>query len=93
MGAADIIDRYFLEARSRLLDVAAFLDRVDRAPDAEQGRSDYRYRALLRVIGLMHSEPGDRTIACHYALSDPTEEPLASAAGLKGAAGAWRGSE
>jgi hypothetical protein len=30
-GVLDTIDRYFLENRHRLLDIDAFLDRVDRA--------------------------------------------------------------
>ena len=90
LSGVEVVDRWFLENRARLLEVAAFLDRVDRADDAEAGRRDYRYRALLRVIGILAAGRAGRTVACHEALSDPSDEPIASAAGLGGATGAWK---
>ena len=33
--AAQVLDAYFLETRARLLEIAANLDRVDRAADAQ----------------------------------------------------------
>ena len=35
MNQKEIIDRYFLEHRAKVLDVAAFLDRIDRCSDEE----------------------------------------------------------
>jgi hypothetical protein len=32
MKREQVIDLYFMEARAKLIDLAAFLDRVDRAP-------------------------------------------------------------
>ena len=38
----NILDLYFLGARARLIDIAAFMDRVDRA----DGKADFRYDAF-----------------------------------------------
>lgn len=90
MRAIDILDLYFIENRSRLLDIAAFLDRIDRHEGAEEAKADYRYRAFERIIELLGQSGGGRTKAIQVALSDPTTEPLDSAVGLK-AWGAWKG--
>lgn len=90
MRAIDILDLYFIENRSRLLDIASFLDRIDRHEGAEEAKADYRYRAFERIIELLSQPGGGRTKAIQVALSDPTTEPLDSAVGLK-AWGAWKG--
>lgn len=78
-----VIDLYFLEHRAKLLDLAAFLDRVDRSA----GEDDFRVRALRRALAvLQESEPG-RVKRVLDMLSDPTTEPIAQAPG-KGATGA-----
>lgn len=90
MRAIDILDLYFIENRSRLLDIASFLDRIDRHEGAEEAKADYRYQAFERIIELLSQPGGGRTKAIQVALSDPTTEPLDSAVGLK-AWGAWKG--
>jgi len=90
MNAIEILDLYFIENRSRILDVASFLDRIDRYEGAEEAKADYRYRALAKVLELLGGAAGNRTKAIQIALSDPTTEPLDSAVGLK-AWGAWKG--
>lgn len=88
MTSQEILDTYFLENRARLLEIASFLDRMDRAADA--GAGDYRYRAFQRALGLL-AEPGaGRTKAIQLSFSDQSSEPVASALGLK-ATGAWKG--
>jgi len=75
-----------MDARSKLIDLAAFLDRVDRA----SGEGDLRlpaFRAALEQLQL--TEPA-RAKAVLMSLSDPTTEPIAAAPG-KGAIGAWPG--
>ena len=92
MKAIDVLDLYFIENRSRILDIASFLDRIDRYEGAEEAKADYRYQAFVKIIGLL-GEPGQgRTKAVQLALSDPTTEPLDSALGLK-AWGAWQGEQ
>ncbi len=89
MRRADVIDRYFMEHRAKLIDVAAFLDRLDRAePDASDGE-DYRIEALHRAIAALQGDEPQRARRVLELLSDPTTEPIASAKGLKGAFGAY----
>ncbi|MEG2249025.1 MAG: hypothetical protein RSB88_08950, partial [Akkermansia sp.] len=45
----DVLNRDFLEARAELMNVAAFLDRVDRA----EGETDDRWDALMQAIPLL----------------------------------------
>lgn len=87
MTGGAIVDRYFLEARSRLLDLAAFLDRLDRSADGA-GRDDYRVRELLCAAKELHSDEFGRARRIQEALSDPTTEPIEHLTG-KGAFGAW----
>src|SRR5437879_6379274 len=42
MKRTQLLDLYFLEARAKLIDVAAFMDRVDRG----EGEADFRYDAF-----------------------------------------------
>lgn len=89
LTARELLDAGFLENRARVLEIAAFLDRIDRAPGAGSAREDFRYRALRRAVGLL-LEQGDRTRTIQLSLSDQTREPIADARGLK-ALGAWEG--
>jgi len=91
LEAPHLLDRYFLESRARVLELAAFLDRVDRARDPETARQDFRYRALIRAIGLLVEAGGGRAAAVLEALSDPTSGLRETSSGLGPAAGAWKG--
>jgi hypothetical protein len=85
-----ILDLYFVDARHKLIDLAAFLDRVERA----DGETDYRWTALLKALPELLSSDGrkaDRAERVLLAFSDPTTDPVAQAPG-KGASGAWPGS-
>lgn len=90
LTATEILDLYFIENRARLLDIASFLDRIDRYEGAEAARSDYRYQAFAEAIDRINSGTAGRTAAIQTLFSDPTTEPLESAVGLK-ANGAWEG--
>ncbi len=81
----EIVDRYFLEHRAKLLDIAAFLDRIDRASGGEQ--TDFRIEALLECAKELHSSKVGRTERMLLLLSDKTTEPI-DEAGMKGATGA-----
>ena len=85
-----VVDRYFLEHRAKVLDVAAFLDRVDRATPGDDSIEDFRLTGLRAAIELMlDGEPG-RTGRILALLSDTTDQPIDVAPG-KGASGAWDG--
>ena len=70
-----VLNRYFIEHRAKLLDVAAFLDRLDRA----QGDEDHRAEAIRKVLPLLQNAEPHRTQSILDALSDPTEQPLEAA--------------
>lgn len=92
MTRKQVVDMYFMEHRGKLLDIAAFLDRVDRAsPGDGRGESDFRVEALLRAAAVIGDGRPERARRILELLSDPTIEPIA-AAGIKGALGAWSGS-
>ena len=91
MKAKDVIDRYFFENRAKIIDIAAFLDRVDRSGEAGEGQSDFRYRSFQRALHLLTEHREHRAEAVQRCFSDLSTEPRKSAAGLKGAYGAWEG--
>lgn len=86
MTRQQVLDLYFMENRARLIDIAAFLDRVDRA----SGEADFRLQAFREAMTHLASARPGRTKAVLLSLSDPTMEPIEKAPG-KGAAGAWPG--
>ena len=86
MTRAETLDLYFMDARSKLIDLAAFLDRIDRA----EGDADFRLAAFRHALGELQDESPHRAKRVLMSFSDPTFEPIAAAPG-KGAAGAWPG--
>jgi hypothetical protein len=57
MTAEQILDREFLEIRSKILEVAAALDRLDRA-EGTVG-SDRRMGMIHKALQVLSSEPGE----------------------------------
>jgi len=55
LSAAEALDRYFLEARSKLLDLAAILDRIERGDGMASDPRLAKIREALATLG----EPGD----------------------------------
>ena len=47
-----IVELYFLEHRAKLIDIASFLDRVDRAP-ADGQETDFRVEAFRRALAIL----------------------------------------
>ncbi len=85
MNRQQLLDLYFLEARAKLIDVAAFLDRVDRA----EGEADFRLPSLLDALKELRRSDARRAENILLKLSDPTHEALPAAA-TKAACGAWQ---
>ena len=86
MTRQQTLDLYFMEARSKLIDVAAFLDRVDRSP----GEDDFRIKAFCQALQELQTNKPDRAKNVLLRLSDPTTQPI-EAATTKAASGAWVG--
>lgn len=70
-----LIDQYFLENRNRLLDVAAFLDRLKRA-SKKDGQNDFRLIAFKKVLKILPSDQSSYLKKALMILSDPTQVPL-----------------
>jgi hypothetical protein len=68
------VDEYFIENRTRLLEIAAFLDRLDRV-DADHAVQDFRMQVFRDAVDALGT-PGDRLTRIQLLLSDPTVEPL-----------------
>jgi hypothetical protein len=60
LPAAATLDTYFLEARAKLLDVAAILDRIQRGPDAPTVAKDPRLAKIFQALELVCEEGGGR---------------------------------
>lgn len=82
----DILDLYFMDARCKLIDIAAFLDRVER----HQGEAGFRLDGFHQALDAMQN-PGEipRAQAVLEALSDHSETPVPKAT-IQGAFGACR---
>ncbi len=83
--ARAMVDAAFVPARAKLIDVAAFFDRVERHGVAD----DFRCAALREAARLLIDGQPERARRILEALSDPTSEPDAKSTG-KAAAGAWQ---
>jgi hypothetical protein len=86
LTATQLVDEYFIENRNRLLEIAAFLDRLDRT-DPACASADFRMKAFAEGLHAL-SAPGDRLTRIQHILSDPTTGPL-EALDRKGALGAY----
>jgi len=70
-----LLDDDFLENRGRVLELAAFLDRLDRAAAGTPTR-DFRLLALQRALRSLATDPYPRVDAIHAILSDPGTGPV-----------------
>jgi hypothetical protein len=86
LSPLQLVDEYFIENRNRLIEVAAFLDRLDRADPAV--RDDFRVRALSDAIAVLASDSPTRVRDIQMLMSDPRTEPLPML-DRKGAVGAY----
>ena len=84
-----VIAMYFLEHRAKLLDVAAYLDRLDRSRPRAAG-PDFRETAMAEAIRILGDGQPHRAKRILDLLSDASDKVPQSAHGTKGAAGAVR---
>jgi hypothetical protein len=60
LPADQALERYFLEARSKLLDLAAILDRIGRGAGAERTANDRRLEKIRQALEVLHDSSGAR---------------------------------
>ncbi len=60
LAASRVLEQFFLEARCRLLDLAAILDRLNRGEQAEKVTSDPRMEKIRQAIEVLLEADGGR---------------------------------
>jgi hypothetical protein len=74
----ELVDEYFIENRTRVLEIAAFLDRLERTDGSLPAR-DFRVRAFHEALAVLSGTGDDdatRVERIQMLFSDPTTEPL-----------------
>ena len=69
--AGELIDMYFLDARSHLLETAAVLDRIERARGGTTAMADPRIGQLVAACDLLKNSRGSRVEQFLHLFSDP----------------------
>ena len=69
-NATDIFERQFLEMRCKVLDLAAALDRIDRAPGNNNVTNDPRRELLQQGINILLSDDPNRAEQIQLLFSD-----------------------
>ncbi len=72
MTRQQVLDLYFLDARHKLIEVAAFLDRVERAP----GKDDFRLKAFRSAVGKLGNQKKEKVKNVLLAFSDQRKNPF-----------------
>jgi hypothetical protein len=83
MTRQQVLDLYFMDARSKLLDLAAFMDRVERS----SGEEDFRMAAFRKALKSLDAKKA-RAEKVLLSLSDPSKTPIERAT-TKAASGAF----
>ena len=71
----ELITEYFMEHRVQVLELAAFLDRLDRAREIDAD-DDFRLRSIRAALAVLVDGDGDRTERVQMIFSDPRSELL-----------------
>lgn len=68
--AVELLDMYYLHLRSALLETAAGLDRIQRAPGGGATSKDPRFMKLQQACAVLAGESADRAERFQHLLSD-----------------------
>ena len=71
----ELIDEYFMEERVKVIDLAAFLDRLDRAREIDAD-DDFRLRSIREALAVLVDGDGERVQRVQMIFSDPRSELL-----------------
>lgn len=75
LSQQQLIDEYFMEARTKILDIAAFLDRLQRSVDSS-GNDDFRILAMKKAMQELNSDEAGRVERVLMIFSDQNTELL-----------------
>jgi hypothetical protein len=71
----ELIAEYFMEHRVQVLELAAFLDRLDRAREIDAD-DDFRLRSMRAALAVLVDGAGERVKRVQLIFSDPRTELL-----------------
>ena len=71
----ELIDEYFMEERVKVIDLAAFLDRLDRAREVDAD-DDFRLRSIRDALAVLAGDGAGRVQRVQMIFSDPRSELL-----------------
>jgi hypothetical protein len=71
----ELIDEYFMEERVKVIDLAAFLDRLDRARELD-AEDDFRLRSIREALAVLAGDDPGRVQRVQMIFSDPRSELL-----------------
>jgi len=60
LAARETLDAYFLEARCKILEVAAILDRIGRGREAASVSAEPRLQRIRQALEVLHDQSGGR---------------------------------
>jgi hypothetical protein len=84
-SSVNLVDLGFMDSRSKLIDIAAFLDRVQKA----EQEADFRVQALKKALAHLSSNEPTRAREVLLSFSDPSSQPIEKAT-IQGASGAHK---
>ena len=73
LTAEAALDRYYLETRCKVIEIAANLDRIDGGAGAASVRNDPRLAKIREAIGALLDDKGNRAAQCQMIFSLPYE--------------------
>lgn len=71
LSAPAALDRYFLETRCKLIEIAANLDRIDEGQEAAPTQHDRRLHQIRHAINILLEEKPGRAERCQMIFSQP----------------------
>lgn len=89
LQAKEALEKYFLDNRARMLEIASFLDRIDRYSGSSEAKEDFRYKSLLNALKVILETDKERTKKIQLLFSDHSVDPVKDIADPK-AYGAWK---
>lgn len=75
LSQQELIDEFFMESRTKILDIAAFLDRLERSVD-DSGKNDFRILAMKKAMEVLNSDEPGRIERVLMIFSDQNTELL-----------------
>ena len=75
LSQRELIAEYFMEHRVQVLELAAFLDRLDRARELDAA-DDFRLRSIREALAVLSGGDGSRVERVQMIFSDPRSELL-----------------